>query len=138
MLTPKKIEKNKLITYISVIAIMIAGTGFFLFLYKNYSLTTAKKSMTTEAPAEMNGQSIYNLDNLSKEIKLEEEEAVQEKKGADSAMEELKPEKELLDLSLLADAKFKKLRENVIKEGDFKVIKEGDFKVGKSNPFAPD
>ena len=107
MLAPKKIEKNKLIIYVSVIAIMIAGMGFFL--YKNYSLTATKKTMTMEAPAGM---------------------AVQENKGADSAMEQPKPEEELLDLGLLADTKFKKLREST--------IEEGGFKVGKSNPFAPD
>jgi len=126
MLAPKKIEKNKLIIYVSVIIVMIAGTGFFL--YKNYSSTAIKKLMTMEAPAETSGQSSYSLDNLLKETNLEEEGAgAGEEKGADLTGEDLKKEKKLLDLDLLANAKFKKLRENT--------IKEGGFEVGKSNLF---
>lgn len=128
MLAPKKIEKNKLMTYVSIVVVMIAGTGFFL--YKNYTLTAAKKTMTMEAPAETDGQSGNSLDNLAKDIKLKDEKAVGEEKEIESASKELKQEKELLDLSLLAETKFKKLRENA--------IKEGGFKVGKSNPFTPD
>ena len=128
MLALKKIGRNKLIIYVSVIAVMIAGAGFFL--YKNYSLTAVKKPMTMEAPAETSEQASYNLDNLSKEVKLKEEGAdAGEKEGADLAGEEPKQE-ELLDLDLLAETKFKKLKENP--------IKEGGFKAGKSNPFAPD
>ena len=128
MLALKKIGRNKLIIYVSVIAVMIAGAGFFL--YKNYSLTAVKKPMTMEAPAETSEQASYNLDNLSKEVKLKEEGAdAGEKERADLAGEEPKQE-ELLDLDLLAEAKFKKLKENP--------IKEGGFKAGKSNPFAPD
>ena len=128
MLVLKKIGRNKLIIYISVIVVMIAGTGFSL--YKNYFLTAVKKPMTMEAPAETSEQASYNLDNLSKEVKLKEEGAdAGEKERADLAGEEPKQE-ELLDLDLLAEAKFKKLKENP--------IKEGGFKAGKSNPFAPD
>jgi len=129
MLVLKKIGRNKLIIYISVIVVMIAGTGFSL--YKNYFLTATKKPMTMEAPAEMTGQGSDSLDSLLKGVNLKEEGAgAGEKEGADLAGEELKKEKELLDLDLLAEAKFKKLKENP--------IKEGGFKAGKSNPFAPD
>ena len=128
MLALKKIGRNKLIIYVSVIAVMIAGAGFFL--YKNYSLTAVKKPMTMEAPAEMTGQGSDSLDSLLKGVNLKEEGAdAGEKERADLAGEEPKQE-ELLDLDLLAEAKFKKLKENP--------IKEGGFKAGKSNPFAPD
>jgi len=128
MLVLKKIGRNKLIIYISVIVVMIAGTGFSL--YKNYFLTATKKPMTMEAPAEMTGQGSDSLDSLLKGVNLKEEGAdAGEKERADLAGEEPKQE-ELLDLDLLAEAKFKKLKENP--------IKEGGFKAGKSNPFAPD
>ncbi|MDD5290562.1 MAG: hypothetical protein PHZ04_00405 [Patescibacteria group bacterium] len=126
MLAPKKIDKNKLIAYISVIAVMIAGTGFFL--YKNYSLTAVNKPMTMEISAEAGGQSSDSLDSLLKQVSLKEEGAgVAEKKETSIISKEPAKEKELLDLGLLTNTKFKKLRENT--------ITEGGFKVGTNNPF---
>jgi len=129
MLIPKKIEKNKLIFYISVIIVMIGGTGFFL--YKNYSLTSASRPVTMEAPAETVGGSEPSLNNLlGKEIELKEEESTPEGKEVVPAVPQPSESKDLLNLDLLSDSKFKRLREPS--------LGEADFIVGKSNPFAPD
>lgn len=129
MLIPKKIEKNKLILYISIIVIMLASTGFFL--YKNYSLTSGSKTLVMEAPAESAEESDYNLDNLIKEEpEVEKQEEIKAGEETSLVAEDKSQDKEVLDFNLLADSKFKKLRENV--------VAETDFKVGKSNPFVPD
>ncbi|MDD5031961.1 MAG: hypothetical protein PHR36_02845 [Patescibacteria group bacterium] len=124
MLTPKKLGKNKLIMYISAIAIMLIGIGFFI--YKSYSPALPEEMIIAEeTPAEMEEQGDYSPDVLS-----EEEPGVQEKKEVSLEIKEAEIEKELLNLDLLAKAKFKKLEENK--------IEEEDFMVGKRNPFVPD
>lgn len=128
MLIPKKMEKNKVILYASIIAIMLAGIMFFL--YKNYSLTSGSKTLVMEAPAESAEESNYNLDNFIKEeLKAEKPEGAKAGEETNLVQEEKSQDKEVLDFNLLADSKFKKLRENV--------VAETDFKVGKSNPFVP-
>ncbi|MDD5071931.1 MAG: hypothetical protein PHQ42_04330 [Patescibacteria group bacterium] len=128
MLAPKKIEKNKLIIYIAVIAFMVMGTGFFI--YKNYSLTAAKKSANIELPAEMDWREGDSSEGFFEETGPEEAVGSGEGSGENLEIKDPDKEKELLDLGLLSEAKFKKLRENI--------VEEENFEAGKSNPFTSD
>jgi len=77
----------------------------------------------------MTGQGSDSLDSLLKQVNLKEEGAgAGEKEETDLTSEEPVKEEELLDLDLLANTKFKKLKENT--------LEEGGSKVGTSNPFA--
>lgn len=86
MLKLQKIEKKKLIAYIGVIAVIFAGTGFFV--YKNYILTAQNN------PVESNDAFSSNKEELS---------AMQKNKN-----------KHLLDSDIFNNPKFQALQNNSI------------------------
>jgi uncharacterized membrane-anchored protein len=130
MLIQKKIEKGKLTIYISIIIIMIMGVIFFI--YKSYSLEGGGGAIIMEAPSidESMSSGDYNLDKLSENVSItEEEDSRSENENIISPAVEADEISDLIDLSLFSEMKFKMLKENT--------LKSEEYETGRSNPFAP-
>lgn len=115
MLVLKGIKRNKLILYVSIIISMVVGTSFFI--YKNYTLTSTNGILVIDASLEITDTDL---------IKTEDEKV---EKDSSLPLEVRTPTKEIIGLSLLDNPKFKNLKENY--------IKTGDYDIGKRNPFEP-
>ena len=96
MLIAKKIAKKRLVAYIVIMAVMLAGMIFFV--YKNYSLTFGKFRLTSGQP---------RPDNLEKPSLFGDNQAGEEK-GAGEV------NKASLDIGILNNPKFKSLKDNSI------------------------
>jgi len=115
-------KKSRKIFYYIIIAIMLGGIGFFI--YKNNILNRQERS-----PAESSSQEAINQN-----IKLDDIATVEEDLSGESlednqiSTNEIKSEdKENINIDILVDPRYRKLKENY--------IKPEDFKVGNRNPF---
>jgi len=132
MLVLKKIGKTKLILYFIIFSLMLGGTGFFL--YQNYKLTLSTGISVMDKPAENGEINELDLDKikieLGEDISTSSAEDINDKNlEEESTLSQTKTEKQvqLVDLELLNNNKFKKLKYNS--------IDPVDFVVGKKNPF---
>jgi len=113
MLVIKKINKTKLIVYISIMALMFGGSGYFI--YKTFSITPKKimdntKSFLANRSIGEDGE-IMDETAPGKQLNLNVEEA-----------------SEALESTIFNDPKFKNLKETDV---DLTII----GKVGNDNPF---
>jgi len=113
MLAKASMKKKKLGMYFIIIFVMLGGTSFLI--YKNYTLTSVKKTPTKDIVLEGIGP------NNEEEAGLEKNVFVSPQSKATI--------KRIINLELLSDPKFRNLKENF--------VESGDAKPGKRNPFAP-
>lgn len=121
MLSPKKIDKKKLIIYVLIIFVMVGFTSFSI--YKNYRLTHGGGD-----------------DFLSEEFDpaldidfIDEEIDVSDGTGSDTENKEVDISKKDIkdfDISILSDPKFINLKDAVISQ-------PYEVNIGKTNPFEP-
>lgn len=106
MLIAKRIAEKKLVAYIVIIAVMLAGT--ILFIYKNYSLTFKKTGPTSgQAGTNESQEPGWTGDNRS---------------GEETSISEA--DKIDLDYEILNSPRFKNLKDNSI--GQSAKSKSGD------------
>jgi len=112
MLVVKKIETKKLVSYLVVIAIMLFGTGFFV--YKNYQLTAGRKNVAASFVSAINEDAGANFSKNEDNTSLSQ--TVKKKKQE--------------EIDIFDNEKIKLLKKNE--------IKAIDFRIGKENPFQPE
>jgi hypothetical protein len=130
MLALKKISIKKLAIYVSVIVLMLGGTGFML--YQNQRLTNGQASAIGD-PARYN-------EFMAGRVVIPGGEAAPSQALIDPLKAEVKPSQPLeaskvinnqgIDLTIFSNEKFQELKENIL-------IPQEDSGLGKRDPFKP-
>lgn len=126
MLVLRRISVKKLAIYISIIIVMVGGSGFML--YQN-------KKLTSPNPVVSNPPAVNSLlMNVETVVPADQAETNQPATGNKTLNQPLNMEKIKsnggLDLTIFDSEKFKALQENII-------IPAEQIGVGKRNPFKP-